>query len=36
MLKGKESIKVNNQFWMCQNCGKMRDYNEKNPTSAVE
>jgi hypothetical protein len=24
------------KFWMCQKCGKMKDYNEKMTTNTVE
>jgi hypothetical protein len=34
-LKGIVS-KLTIKFWMCQKCGKMRDYNQKMTTSAAE
>jgi hypothetical protein len=38
LLKGIES-KLTIKFWMCQKCGKMKDYNQKKKnekTSAVK
>jgi hypothetical protein len=35
VLKGIVS-KLTIKFWMCQKYGKMKDYNNKNTTSAVE
>jgi hypothetical protein len=29
------SVEVNGKIWMCQKCGKMKDYNKKMTTSAV-